>query len=130
MVDVVELRDARVPGGEHFLEATTAGLENGVGRKAAGELVHPFAPGPEIVVRARGFDPLDRAPQPPLKSVAVIVDEPGGQRLARQMLAFRGRPDLRDPPILDRHTDAAPRAMRIEDEIRDQNTLHPSTIGI
>jgi hypothetical protein len=124
MVDVVELGDARVPGGEHLLEATTAGLAYGVGREPVGECVHPLAPGPEIVVGARGFDPLDRTPQPPLKCVAVVVDEPGSQCLARQTFTFRGRTDPRNPSILDRHTDAALRAMRIDDEIRKENTPH------
>jgi hypothetical protein len=54
--------------------------------------------------------------------MAVIVDNSRRERLPRQTLAFRGRSDLRNPSILDRHTDAAPRAVRVEDEIRDQDT--------
>jgi hypothetical protein len=75
-------------------------------------------------VGARRFDALDRTPQPPLESVAVIVDKPGSKRLPRQTQAFRDRSDFRNPPILDRHTDAAPRAVGVEDKIRDQSVDH------
>ena len=54
----------------------------------------------------------------------MIVDEPGGERLSRQTFSFRGRSDLRNLSVLDRYTDAAPRAMHVEDEIRDQGTPH------
>jgi hypothetical protein len=81
MVDVVELGDARISCREHLPVATAADLAYGVWGEFAGQGVHPFPPGPEVVPGEGRFYPLHRTPQPSLEGVAVIVDESGSERL-------------------------------------------------
>jgi hypothetical protein len=80
VVDIVELGDARVSGGEHLPVATAADLAYGVGVQPPGQGVHPLSPGPEVIPGLGRFDLLDSTPQPSLKGVTVIVDETGGER--------------------------------------------------
>src|SRR3712207_3647462 len=120
----MELGDARVAGKEHLFVTAAADLVDGVGDQFVGQGVHPLPPGPEVVQGVGGFDPLYRTPQPTLKSMAVIVDEAGSKRPSRKPYAFLRGTDFHDPSVLERYADAALRPISVEDQIRDQGTLH------
>src|SRR5215204_5236705 len=124
VVDVMELGDARVSGGEHLFVTAAADLADGVGGQFVGQGVHPFPPRPEVVQGVGGFDPLYRTPQPALKSMAMIVDEPGSQRFSGQTLASLRGTDIHYPSVLERYADSALRPISVEDQIRDQGAPH------
>src|SRR5215203_5478370 len=120
----MELGDARVSGGEHLFVTAAADLADGVGGQFVGQGVHPFPPRPEVVQGVGGFDPLYRTPQPALKSMAMIVDEPGSQRFSGQTLASLRGTDIHYPSVLERYADSALRPISVEDQIRDQGAPH------
>ena len=95
VVDVVELGDARVSGGEHLLVATAAGLPYGVGRQLLRQCVHRVAPGPEVVLGVGRFYPLHRTRNPRWKAWLWSLTKPGASAFPGQPFAVRDGPDLR-----------------------------------
>jgi hypothetical protein len=117
VVDVVELGDGRVAGGEHLTVGLLAHLPDGVRVEGLRQRVHPLPPGPEVVLRVVWVGALDAPAQPALEGVAVGVHEARRQGPTRESLPVGGGADLGHAPVLDGDASSAAGSAGVEEEV-------------